>query len=127
MFALVAAVPDYPRFMPWCGGADATVEPDGCVRARVDINYRGVRTSFATINREVRAELIAMQFADGPFAELSGQWRFTALGDDACKVEFHLDYEFASSVLGRLVAPVFDGIANSFVDAFVRRAEVLYD
>ena len=126
MFALVAAVPDYPQFMPWCGGAVAVTEPDGRVRATVVIDYRGVRSSFTTINREVEAELIAMHFADGPFADLSGEWRFTALGDDACKVEFRLDYEFASSVLGRLVAPVFDSIANSFVDAFARRAEALY-
>lgn len=126
MFALVAAVPDYPQFMPWCGGAVAVVEPDGRVRATVDIDYRGVRSSFTTVNREIRGELIVMQFADGPFADLSGEWRFTALGEEACKVEFYLDYEFASSVLGRLVAPVFNSIANSFVDAFARRAEVLY-
>ena len=48
------------------------------------------------------------------------------LGDAACKVEFRLDYEFASTLLGKLVAPVFDNIAKSFIDAFARRAEVLY-
>ena len=55
-----------------------------------------------------------------------GLWRFTALKADACKVEFELDYEFANGVLGRLIAPVFNFIANAFIDAFARRAEVLY-
>lgn len=126
MFALVAAVPDYPQFMPWCGGARVAVEPDGRIRATIDIDYRGVRTSFTTLNVNLAPESIAMHFADGPFADLAGGWHFTALDQTAAKVEFHLDYEFASSVLGRLVAPVFDSIAGTFIDAFARRAEVLY-
>ena len=126
MFDLVAAVPEYPRFMPWCGGARQLIEADGRVRATIDIDYRGVRTSFTTLNRLAAPAAIELQFADGPFADLDGAWRFTVLEPEACKVEFRLDYEFASSVLGRLVAPVFDSIASSFIDAFARRAEDLY-
>ena len=126
MFDLVATVQHYPQFMPWCGGARQAAEADGRMRTSIDINYHGVRSSFTTLNTIDEPRLIALQFADGPFADLKGAWRFSVLDSDACKVEFDLDYEFASSMLGRLVAPVFDVIANSFIDAFARRAEVLY-
>ena len=126
MFDLVAAVPDYPQFMPWCGGARQAPEPDGSVRATIEIDFNGIRSSFTTFNRNDTPVAISMRFADGPFADLKGQWRFNALASDACKVEFDLDYEFAGTVLGRLIAPVFDAIANSFIDAFARRAESLY-
>ena len=126
MFGLVAMVQHYPQFMPWCGGARQAAEADGRMRATIDIDYRGVRSSFTTLNTISEPNAIALTFADGPFADLTGAWRFTALDQEACKVEFDLDYEFASSMLGRLVAPVFDVIANSFIDAFARRAEVLY-
>ena len=126
MFGLVATVQHYPQFMPWCGGARQAPEADGRVRATIDIDYRGVRSSFTTLNTNSEPHAIAIKFADGPFADLNGRWRFTVLDSEACKVEFDLDYEFASSMLGKLVAPVFDGIANSFIDAFARRAEVLY-
>jgi ribosome-associated toxin RatA of RatAB toxin-antitoxin module len=126
MFTLVAGVRDYPQFMPWCGGAHEAREADGRVRARLDIDYLGVRSSFTTLNRHDSPRGIAMEFADGPFTALRGQWSFKRLDDEACKVELALDYEFAGGVLGRLVAPVFDGIANTFVDAFARRAEALY-
>ena len=126
MFDLVADVSAYPSFMPWCSGARALLQEDGRVRATIDIDYRGVRSGFSTINRYRTPEKIDMAFADGPFEALAGVWHFSALTADACKVEFALDYEFAGGLLGRLIAPIFDFIANSFIDAFARRAEVLY-
>ena len=126
MFALVAKFSDYPQFMPWCAGAREAVLEDGRVRATIDIDFHGVKASFTTVNRNQPPESIRLQFADGPFSSLDGLWRFTPLAADACKVEFNLDYEFAGGMLGRLVAPVFDYIANSFIDAFAKRAEVLY-
>ena len=126
MFDLVADVPAYPQFMPWCGGARAEPAEDGQVRASIEIDFRGVRSGFTTLNRYYAPERIEMAFADGPFIALGGLWRFTPLNADACKVEFELDYEFAGGILGRLIAPVFDYVANTFVDTFAQRAEVLY-
>ncbi|HEX7437268.1 MAG TPA: SRPBCC family protein, partial [Caldimonas sp.] len=44
----------------------------------------------------------------------------------ACKIEFEMRYAFANGPLEALINPVFDRIANTFVDAFVRRAEQVY-
>ena len=44
----------------------------------------------------------------------------------ACKVEFDLRYNFANGALEALISPVFDRIANTFVDSFVKRAEQVY-
>ena len=126
MFDLVADVPSYPHFMPWCGGARAEPTGDGRVRASIDIDFRGVRSGFATVNRHHPPERIEMTFADGPFKALGGLWRFTALTAEASKVEVELDYEFAGGLMGRLIAPVFDYVANAFIDAFAQRAEALY-
>lgn len=126
MYELVADIPAYPDFMPWCGGARMQAEEDGRIRATIDIDYKGIRSSFTTLNRNRAVEAIEMEFADGPFASLAGRWQFAALGEDACKVEFALDYAFAGTLLGRVIAPVFDGIAASFVDAFSSRAQAIY-
>ena len=67
-------------------------------------------------------ERINLALVSGPFSKLSGQWRFTQLGDAGCKVEFELNYDF-DGLIGIIIAPVFDRIAATFVDAFVRRAE----
>jgi ribosome-associated toxin RatA of RatAB toxin-antitoxin module len=44
----------------------------------------------------------------------------------ACKVELLLNYGFDSAALAALVGPIFDRIAASMVDAFVKRAEQVY-
>jgi ribosome-associated toxin RatA of RatAB toxin-antitoxin module len=67
-----------------------------------------------------------MQLVAGPFRRLSGEWTFTQLRDDACKVHLNLHFQFATGIVGRAVAPVFEGIAGSMIDAFTRRAEAVY-
>jgi ribosome-associated toxin RatA of RatAB toxin-antitoxin module len=37
-----------------------------------------------------------------------------------------LHYEFSSKLLAMLVGPVFSYIANTLVDAFVKRADKIY-
>jgi len=48
------------------------------------------------------------------------------LREDACKIEFALHYEFANFILEKIIGPVFNHIANTFVESFVKRAEVIY-
>ena len=67
-----------------------------------------------------------MTLRDGPFRHRHGDWRFVALAPDACKIEFELAYEFTTHLLERVVGPVFSHIADTFLDAFVRRAEALH-
>lgn len=127
MFSLVAAVRDYPAFLPWCADTHVRSQRDGSIEARIDIHYRGVRSSFTTRNHNQRPNAIRMELLDGPFRRLTGGWEFRALQDDACKVKLHLHYEFAPGLLGRAIAPVFEGIATSLVDSFTLRAEALYE
>jgi ribosome-associated toxin RatA of RatAB toxin-antitoxin module len=69
-----------------------------------------------------------MKLVDGPFSNLDGAGtsRRWAAGQRACKVELDLHYGFKSPALAAVVGPVFDKIAGSLVDAFVKRAEQVY-
>jgi ribosome-associated toxin RatA of RatAB toxin-antitoxin module len=125
MYALVNDVRSYPKFLPWCGGAEILEQSDTRMKARVDIAYLGLHQSFTTDNTLEPNRKIDLKLVSGPFSKLTGQWRFTQLGDVGCKVEFELHYAF-EGLLEVLVAPVFDRIAANFVDAFVKRADELY-
>lgn len=129
MYELVIDVARYPEFLPWCDHASVLENfPDG-MTAEVGIAFSGIRQTFTTRNTHVTGREVGMALVDGPFSSLDGHWAFHALGDGsqrACKVELSLKYGFSNATLGRLVGPVFDRIATSLVDAFVKRAQEVY-
>ena len=132
MYALVVGVEDYPKFLPWCERAEVLERHDGGMTARLHLSYAGVRHAFTTRNQHEADRSVDMDLVDGPFSTLDGLWTFKPLampGDAAaraCKVEFDLKYAFSSRTLEAVVSPVFDRIANTFVDSFVKRAEQVY-
>ncbi|WP_324778821.1 type II toxin-antitoxin system RatA family toxin [Thiobacillus sedimenti] len=126
MFELVDRVEDYPDFLPWCGGTELKLRDAQCTVATIHIAYMGIRQSFTTENTKTYPREMRIRLRDGPFSHLEGDWTFLPLGEDACKVEFRLQYVFSSRMLETVLAPVFSHITNTFVDAFVRRADEVY-
>jgi len=126
MFALVDNVAEYPQFLPWCGGTSVTVLDENKIRATVQIDYHHVKQSFTTENVRIPSQRIDITLLDGPFKQLDGCWQFIALTPSACKIEFRLSYEFSSKILEKVVGPVFNYIASTFVEAFIKRAELVY-
>jgi ribosome-associated toxin RatA of RatAB toxin-antitoxin module len=144
MFDLVTDVPSYPQFLPWCDvaqvletdlptGATASASGSTHVTAKVGISFGAVRQSFTTRNtHSIDAQgvrTVHLKLVQGPFSALQGAWNFSPVGSaaqNACRVELQLSYDFDSATLAALVGPVFDKIASSLVDAFVRRAEQVY-
>ena len=104
--------------------------------ARLHLAYAGVRHAFTTRNTHVPARSVLR--AAGRRAVLDARrhcgssCRSAALAGSsgqrrtACKIEFELDYAFASQPLETVLSPVFDKIANTLVDRFVQRAEAVY-
>ncbi len=129
MYALVTDIAVYPKFLPWCDRAEVVAVDDTGMTAKVGIAFGGVHQSFTTRNLHTPGRAVGMKLVDGPFSRLDGQWKFIPLGDGAqraCRVELVLNYGFDNAALGALVGPVFDWIAGSLVDAFVKRAEQVY-
>ncbi len=130
MYALVTAVTDYPQFLPWCERAEVLSRDESGMTARLQLAYGGLRHAFTTRNTHVPDSSVLVSLVDGPFSMLEGSWRFLPLaiaGDaPASKIEFEMRYAFANMPLEVLVSPVFDRIANTFVDAFVKRAEQVH-
>ncbi|MDR1423746.1 MAG: type II toxin-antitoxin system RatA family toxin [Azoarcus sp.] len=126
MFELVDRCEDYPRFLPWCGAAQLIARTDVSTVAMLHINYHGIKSHFSTENAKKFPSEMSIRLTEGPFKRLDGGWRFTPLGASACKVEFDLHYEFSNRLLEKVLGPMFNHIANSFVEAFVKRAGEVY-
>src|SRR5687768_13612454 len=127
MYALVEDIEAYPRFLPWCKAAQVHSRAPGATRATLTLGVGGLRHALTTQNENRPGEAIRMRLEQGPFRHFEAEWRFVTLAAHACRIEFSLEYEFASRALGRLLAPLFDGIADSMVEAFVRRAAEVHE
>ncbi|HSI51164.1 MAG TPA: type II toxin-antitoxin system RatA family toxin [Ideonella sp.] len=131
MFRLVTDVAAYPQFLPWCERAEILSQDAHSMTGKLHLAYAGLRHAFTTRNTNVPDREVRMELVDGPFSTLDGLWQFLPLGkpgapEQACKIEFDLRYAFSSRPLEMVLSPVFDRVANTFVDAFVTRAEQVY-
>ena len=101
----------------------------GNMLAEVGISLSGIRQTFVTRNLHDPGRRVQMKLVRG-FSRLDGDWHFAWSGrwqPARFQVELQLNYGFDSAPLAAaLVGPVFDRIAGSMVDAFVKRAEQVY-
>jgi ribosome-associated toxin RatA of RatAB toxin-antitoxin module len=72
MFRLVDKVEDYPAFLPWCGGVEVREREQDRLVAAININYHGVKQTFATENRNSPPTQMTMKLVEGPFRQLDG-------------------------------------------------------
>lgn len=125
MFGLVDDIERYPEFLPWCSSTAVSFRDPATTRATININYHGIRQSFSTENHKQFPQRMTIRLVEGPFKTLDGEWLFTPLDEQACKIDFQLHYEFSSFLLEKLLGPVFGYIAGTMMDAFLKRAEQL--
>ncbi len=137
MYALVTDVASYPAFLPWCDKSRVVEQDESGMTAEIGLALGGVRQSFTTRNTHLPDREVKIKLLSGPFSNLDGVWAFTPLGaagegsrgsdgERACKVVLDLHYGFDNRALAAIVGPVFDKIASTLVEAFVKRAEQVY-
>lgn len=126
MYAIVDDVEAYPQFLRWCRSAKLHSRDESRAVASLELQRGGVSKTFKTSNALRPDEAIELKLLDGPFRHLSGVWTFKALGDQGCKVEFNLDFEFENNVTDLLLGPFFEDTCNSLVDEFTSRAVAVY-
>ncbi|HJR14426.1 MAG TPA: type II toxin-antitoxin system RatA family toxin [Rhodanobacteraceae bacterium] len=126
MFDLVNEVEAYPRRFAWCLGANVSEHDGEHLVARLDLRFAGVTQHFSTRNALDRPRSIKMQFVDGPFDWLHGEWTFTPLGSDGCKVALDLDFEVSNRLTGFAFKLGFQKLADRMVDDFAAEARRAY-
>lgn len=126
MFSLVNDVERYVEFLPWCSAARVHEESAGVLVAELEISRGGVSQRFTTRNALVPPQRMTLELVEGPFEWFAGEWRFTPLSDEACKVELEMDFEYAGRIARTALAPLFAKSADEQVDAFCARARSLF-
>lgn len=126
MYALVLDVPSYPEFLSWCAGTTVHEQDEISQKASLTVTVAGITQQFTTLNTLSEGRRVGMRLHEGPFRNLQGEWLFTQLGEDGCRISLELDFEMASGVMSKMFGKGFGKIANRLVEDFCRRAEEVY-
>jgi coenzyme Q-binding protein COQ10 len=131
MFALVAGVDDYPKFLPLCEALSIKrreqFEKGEVLIATMTVGYKLIRESFTTrVELDREAHSILVEYLDGPFSHLENRWTFKSSGDGACEVGFFIAYGFRSHLFERMIGGLFDKAVRKYTEAFEARADAVY-
>lgn len=126
MYQLVDDIEGYPHFIPWCVSSEIISRTDDEVRATLTFASRGMQKSFTTLNRLQPHKMMEIRLLHGPFKQLEGFWRFESHKNSHCMVQLDLEFEFSSRLLAMMFGPIFNQVASTLVDAFVKRAHEIY-
>lgn len=127
MFDLINDVERYPEFLPWCAKTEVISRTEDELVATLYLSKGGLKYSFSTRNQLTRPTRMTLELEEGPFSSLSGIWDFKPLSDEASKVSLNLQFEFSGKIASLAMSKVFNQVATTLVDAFVNRADEIYD
>ncbi len=132
MFDLVADIPRYSEFLPWCSGARVTCRKTQAygheiLHADLVIGYKAFRGTYTSRVALDRAGLkIDVTHMRGPFRHLINHWVFLPQPDGSCMIDFMIDFEFQNLIIRKLIELVFTEAVHRMVQAFEARAHAIY-
>jgi len=130
LFDLVADVPRYPEFLPWCTAArvrrreSATVEIDEIAIGFGPFHEKLVSRVVLTPD-DPNGPRIETMGVEGPFRVLASHWSFQP-HPEGTLIVFSLEFEFRSRLLQHTVRVLFAEAVRRMVSAFEARAAKLY-
>jgi coenzyme Q-binding protein COQ10 len=126
MYRVVSDVERYPEFLPWVLGLRVKSRSDTVVIAQMMVGYRGFREKYTSkVVLDPGALTVDVGQTEGPFRKLENHWRFTPAGPDTCEVQFAIDFEFRSRLLGAVAGAAFEKALMKMTEAFEARAAAL--
>jgi len=130
MYGLVADIESYPAFIPWCEGALIRREfiRDGkkILDAELKISFKVYHETFKSeVTLMPEMQEISIRYLEGPLKHLKSYWIFHKV-DQGCEVEYHVDFEFRSKIVQKLVGIVFFEAMQRIVNSFEKRAKEVF-
>ena len=127
IYALVADVPNYPKFLPWCKAARITKhESDTVFYAELIIAFKGLTERYTSRVTLTPHSAIKAEMVEGPFHHLVNDWHLKPSDEEGCEIHLDLDFQFKSKILDKMIGPLFGKASEKMISAFRERARELY-
>ena len=128
MFAIVADVEAYPKFLPWVTGTRIIKRDGNVAMAEMSVGFSRFTESYVSrVTLDPEAGTISVVQTEGPFRVLTNDWKFTPQGPGgaSCRVDFAIRFEFRNPLLNMVAGAAFERVSKRMADAFEERARKL--
>lgn len=126
MFDLVADVARYGEFLPWVMATRVRSNDGHELIADMLVGFNALREKFTSRVELHRPERLTVHYIDGPLQDLDNVWVFRPLGDNACEIDFDVEFRFRNALFEKIAGQYFDRAFRKMVAAFETRAAELY-
>ncbi len=127
MYELVADVPSYSQFLPWCLSTRIVRKiSDTVFHSVMEVGFMQLRERYKSEVTLTPRSMIEVKSLDGLFKELYTRWTFEDAPQGGCYVGFQIRFAFRSKLLQLMIGTVFNEAAVMMVRAFEKRAEAIY-
>lgn len=125
MYDLVVDMDQYPDFLPWCVKARKYEVTEASFKSEITFAFKAFRETFYTLDHVEPGRKVTITHTKGPFRHLESEWRFTPM-PQGTQVDFFIDFRFKNPVLELALGPVFAEASRRMVEAFRKRAKIIY-
>ncbi len=125
LFDMISDVAKYPEFLPWCMDARLYNIKENQFDADLIIGFKAFKERFTSRVTLHSPTALEVNYIKGPMKRLYNHWKFEAV-EGGTLVDFEVDFEFKSKLLGKLIGPVFEEATHRMIGAFETRAKELY-
>ena len=131
IYDLVVDVESYPQFLPWCKNAQISKHVSTSnIQAELLINFKNIFEKYTSdvifLQKSATEYFVEAKAIKGPFKSLINQWKITEIEHKKTQVEFFLEFEFNSILLGKMLSAIFSSATQKMMNAFENRALALY-
>ena len=134
VYEIVADVGSYPEFVPLCKAArlwgqrsDETGCDHFCAELHIVYGKLNLSERFVSDVTCDQQRLTVLAMSDrAPVKHIENLWTIHRAGNDACDIEFFIDYQMSSRLLQFAMSNAFDYAMRKIMTAFEERARKLY-
>jgi len=126
MFDLVADVARYPEFLPWVIATRVRSDGESEMVADMLVGFSALREKFTSRVEKRRPDEIRVHYVDGPLRDLDNRWLFRPASEDACEIEFSVEFTFRNALFQKMASQYLDKAFRKMVAAFETRAAQIY-
>lgn len=129
IYNVIIDVESYPEFLPWLSSATIIERNEGFFVADLEISFKGFREHYrskVSYTYDKEEAHIEVALISGPFKHLHTEWRLN-LEKQKVKIDFSIDFQFKTIILDKLIGMMFQKVCKKMLNAFIKRAEQLYE